>query len=813
MSKPNKQIPSSPKKKNITPIKKISVLDIDPENFVLENINMKELDHQSDEILNLSQIKEVAKKFNLAPPKGETWSKMQYINAIKKSLNYESDSDDSGKQIKLKPVQKVKPKPIESDSDESEKQVKLKPAQKVKSSPIKKKKAKAEVVDSDDENNKKKKITSPNKKTPKSPSVKYMVDSDGEEIKREKVDSDDEDFKIKDDEIVLSQIQEEHYGIMMNILNEYNFGIDQSALGAGKTYVAMMIFLRNQRTKQNKNGLFKHLVYISTVEMLGKVLPLLEKYKLPTNHLISFDSLRSVPNKQPKHGLLTRIDSTTDNGKKQVSFEVSDDFLELVKEGVLIIADETQKAKNKSQIFKSFAELERVIITTGGRSKVLELSGLYANKEEHFINVMTRLQIVSASKFFNPASVNRNIVGIFQLEDWCMKRDPTTTRQIMYKEGRRLNKTNVKEIAFELYNSVVRKFISHDMPPPPKNEGVELFLRNAFYNLSKMDQPFFDETLQDLIRATNVDNDQAVNMGLAKTSLRALEVCQINMYIRIGEKILKANKNNKLIIALNYTLPLETLIEYFADYGVISSHGGVKAKNRNALREKFNAPDRKFRVFIGNIRVINASIDLDDKDGRYPRYLLASPSYMYIDQHQLTGRAMRGSSTKSSVHFDFMYANIENNELQLKILDKLANSGKLTSVVFEKQVQNGILFPGTYPRHVEPSNTEIEIGPLKIRDLLKKLKSSEYEDLDDNEPKRGKTGYAKPQDDEDYNNYADELNKKYPNHKVNKKLTKQKVLDSDSENSEIDRSDDDNEYVSPIIVNTPTDSNIIKKKK
>ncbi len=836
---------------------KIQLLDIDPDNVDISKIDMTSLDPESDNVYDIAQLKQVASNLGIVPPKNRVWTKMGYINAIKDKLEALQNKEESEEEEKVpspKPKNVITPKKVivtpkkvvvtpskvisskkkvsESES-ESEEEIPISPSPK-KKLPLKiKKKPAPEESEEEEEEEKTSKVRKNYKATEKKESGKKFLEEENEIQEEEEFefDLDNDDDGI----ITLSEEQERHYNVLMKILNEFHFALDPSALGAGKTYTAMMVYLRNK---------FKHLIYISTPTMIGKVKPVLEKYGLPTKYLITFPTLRSVKGSQPAHGLLRRID-LQQQGKTRVtnktSFEVTKNFEKMVSDGCLLILDEVQHIKNDSLQNKAASALEEYIIKTNGKSRILELSGAYANKEEHFINVMYRFMIVTAAKFFDPRSNYAQNTGITQLENWCRLRNPIETARIM-AEHRFVNKSNYKNVAFDLISNIVMPIISDEMPPPPLPEGVELDVKNGFYGMSRQDQPYFDENLQNLMLASNYESgSNKIDWKLTKKSIRNIEISEINIYCRLGMDILTEHKNNKLIIALNYTIPLKTLTEFFESkgYGVIVMNGKVKPKLRQGLIDKFNEANNRYRVFIGNIAVINASIDLNDTDGRFPRYVLASPSYFFINQHQLTGRTVRGDKTKSSTIFRFVYVNI-NNDILLGILNKLAAAGKLCTPIHKKQVMAGIKFPGTYDQYHEEPRT-IPPGPYKVYELIDKAEK-EKEKEEDEEPQendlsdddtikecllKGKTKPTVPRSREEKEEYEEEIEASYKSKpspkkintttvkktelikkKPNSTLKKVNLYEQESEESE----ESEEEGVSPMLVPSPSTIVPIKKK-
>ncbi len=150
-----------------------------------------------------------------------------------------------------------------------------------------------------------------------------------QEIIRTTVEDSEEDY-ISDEEekkVVSRDDQNRHIEVMLNILKKFNFVLDSSALSSGKTYTAMSIY-------QKLN--LKNIIYIGALSMIEKIREVFKRYNIPTEHLYTFQGLRSTKGKQPKHGLLTRTDDEDGN----VIFKPTKKLKKIVEEGVLLVADE-----------------------------------------------------------------------------------------------------------------------------------------------------------------------------------------------------------------------------------------------------------------------------------------------------------------------------------------------------------------------------------------------------------------------------------------------------------------------------------------
>jgi hypothetical protein len=494
--------------------------------------------------------------------------------------------------------------------------------------------------------------------------------------------------KLERNPVVLRPGQKLHFGIIADILEKRKFALDTSSLGSGKTYIAMAAA---QRFK------LKHLIYISTGQIIEKVRPVLAEYDLPNNFMITFQSLRSTTGHQPKHGLLTRTEIQP-GISTSVKFHPTKLLETMIKEGVAFIIDEVQNIKNNSQQYKAVSVIERLIINSTGDSKVIELSGLPANKVEHFINVMRRFRIITAYRLFtNHKSGEQELIGASELVDFCYENDPIKTAQILDENP--WTKKNVKDVCFSLYEGVVQHLISHSMPPPESHVGVSVDIKNGYYEMSDADKSVLGESVSQLRGASGMNQANVIDTTLTRwnavtKSLQKIEISKINMMVRKAKEVLTENPNAKVIFGLNYTITLNLLEKALESYGVIAMRSSIKVAKRAELISEFNKPNNDFRVLIGNMRIINSGIDLDDRDGRFPRYAFGSASYLFIECHQFAWRFLRGKDTKSNSSVRFMFGICDAQESS--ILNALAKSSALCAKTLQKQIEAGVKFPGEY---------------------------------------------------------------------------------------------------------------------
>ena len=198
--------------------------------------------------------------------------------------------------------------------------------------------------------------------------------------------------------------------------------------------------------------------------------------------------------------------------------------------------------------------------------------------------------------------------------------------------------------------------------------------------------------------------------------------------------MLDSNPKAKVCIALNYKRTIKNVARQLKKYGLVTiwasdpdTKKAVPVDTRQDYITKFNEPNTDVRVLLGTLSIISQGIDLDDREGSYPRTAFESSSYFFMHCHQFTRRFLRGSYTESSSNVKFVYVNCDVKETS--ILDALFRQGDICTKTLKKQVEGGIKFPGQYENEIE-EEFEVSKGKYRIKDLLKGLEDVLPDDLD-----------------------------------------------------------------------------------
>jgi hypothetical protein len=224
----------------------------------------------------------------------------------------------------------------------------------------------------------------------------------------------------KEEKIYLKENQVPHVEKLEDILSAHYCAFDMSMMGSGKTYTSSYLSIDLE---------FEHVVVICPASVEAKWKDM-KNYGVRIHSVISYDSLRSRKGSQPKHGLLNRTDLEEGSG---VVFTPTELLNKLVKEGCLIVFDEAQKMKNKSDQFYACKAISTAILKIGGQSRFLLLSGTPIDKEVQAIHIMQMMGFIRQAKLYvyNKEERFLKLYGAQDLIDYCNTVDKEGTKEFL----------------------------------------------------------------------------------------------------------------------------------------------------------------------------------------------------------------------------------------------------------------------------------------------------------------------------------------------------------------------------------------------
>ena len=496
------------------------------------------------------------------------------------------------------------------------------------------------------------------------------------------------------EKIVLKEHQVPHVEKIKKIYEKHFIAFDMSTMGAGKTYTT---------SKLSLDIGFKHVIVICPVSVESKWWSM-KRFGVQLNQVLSYQTLRSIKNKNPKHGLLERIDiENEESGITKTIFTPTEKLINLIDEGLLFVVDEAQHIKNKNDQFGACqAIIKQIMNTDYTGSRILFLSGTPIDKEEHAVNMMQAMNIIKSNRLhvFIREESRLKLYGALELKKYIeFYIGEKGLDDFFRKHPWRVD--NVPHICYLLFQQFIKPAIASAMPSPP----LEIDCKNGYYKIvNEDDKKALIKSIAELQASalynerTNTLGNYKNNFGAIMKSLVKIESAKVNDMIRTVVETLEEDPNCKVGVFLNYRDNIDRMEDGLLKYKPLVMTGSVSKDRRQDLISKFQEPNTKYRVIIATVSVASTGIDLDDKHGDFPRFAFASPNYNILDLHQLTRRFVRLDS-KSPATFRFFYGLVARKEMS--ILNALSRKSDVMKDTLEGQVSEGIKFPGEYEDEFE----------------------------------------------------------------------------------------------------------------
>ena len=281
-----------------------------------------------------------------------------------------------------------------------------------------------------------------------------------------------------------------------------------------------------------------------------------------------------------------------------------------------------------------------------------------------------------------------------------------------------INADNATDICFEYFVHFLKPFVSSSMIP--ESNLMESEKVTAVYRvLSGSDRVLIDSGLSKLSKVVNTMSETGfANLQQRRIAIiegqRMIETGMIGTMVRVCRARLLAEPCLKVVISVNFSDTILDLMSMLAEFSPLEYSGKISRLRREEALKSFQEPSVRCRLLIGNLTCLSTGIDLDDKDGRFPRLCLSRPNYSTITLYQLSHRFNRGLDTRSMARVEFLYGggdvglDVSGGEsgggesggheeiLEKKLLKSLARKGGIMKEVSSEQCKAGVLFPGEY---------------------------------------------------------------------------------------------------------------------
>lgn len=493
--------------------------------------------------------------------------------------------------------------------------------------------------------------------------------------------------------------QEPHFERVKSILSKRMFYADVTQMGLGKTIVGCQL--------AKTLGLDLLVVGPLTVETNWAK----TAYRCDVKLLgfLSYEGLRSTKNHQPSHGLLVRRD-----GKLTV-FQATDKFRDMVKDGVLLIFDESQKAKNESEqahACQALACAITLLTPEQTKSRVGFLSGTPFDKEEHAVSFYRAVGLLQEERLgvWDIQTRTTSYEGIDKLHErfkLMFKDNPNLWEVSAQYKQIRDNKERIGQIRKKLYQwliKIVAKECFSSMVAPKIEFPLDI--KSGYYWLEpeakKQVEGYFADLMERLKHDPNKDTVKFDTAGLAALGyfMEKIEFTMAPTFARLAKEVLERDPRAQVAIFLNYHRAIDLVKELLAEYNPLSLTGKDPGKKRPKIMDTFQ--NAESRVIVAGLTVGGIGVNLHDTHGGRRRYALISPDYKSISLHQAVYRVHRvGSKSPAVVRLVFA----EGAQGYKNLLDCLARKATVLGKLTPEQVNAGVKYPGQYEDIYErPSN-------------------------------------------------------------------------------------------------------------
>lgn len=416
--------------------------------------------------------------------------------------------------------------------------------------------------------------------------------------------------------------------------------------------------------------------------------------------VLTYGKLRSKNNSQPTHGLLHSVNGVYDN--MGTGFIPTERLNQLFQVGIIIAFDEMHHIKNQNMQSNACRTLTITCLKKDQNlSRLAFLSGTPFDKQDHAFNVCEIIGFIRRKPLCNNYNGNLRYVGAEDLYKICLLLNREVTNKYYQPPSAVRKQQDVKDMCYRLFINVVKPSIISRMPPP--NIEAKLDIANGFYN-SESGTDLHNAVVK-LSEITNFSEDMNRcevsnrNETALKKQLETIEILKVPILIKLARQRLTENKFNKVIIYVTFRQSTNALVNALMEFTPMVVNGEVTKQGvRENLYNLFqNSPEH--RLLIIALGTGSESINLNDKDGRFPRYMYIVPSHELLKMLQAMYRIYR-VGTKSDATIRFIYGKYGSIEHSI-----------LSSIIKKKEVLKDVIGEticlDNYPNEYENENGDM----------------------------------------------------------------------------------------------------------
>lgn len=463
--------------------------------------------------------------------------------------------------------------------------------------------------------------------------------------------------------------QVDHFKRIEEILKRSHVALDSSDTGSGKTFTALMF--------AQKYNLAICVVCPNSV--LEGWRGYCRTYNIEIVDILSYTGLRGYRGKA-KNKLLEIRDG---------EYHTTDYFTSHAERGMLLVYDEVQNLMNETQQSKAAFCLTRAIIDYGPCSRIMALSATPACRQNHCFPLIKALGFCSQPRLYNYDHVTRSYdfegYGYAEIYRNAKETNPGLALEI-YSSAGMSNRTQ-SDLCYRFLTEVFLKNIRSSMPSPHLDNGD---YRLGLYRFSPDNVNKLRMAYSSIYAC--VDNDGILRANIT-TPCKMIGMSSVDTIVRLAE--VDIARGYKVIVFAEYHCVMDALKDRLIDHRPLILNGKVKNKDRKGIVEAFQEPSWDYPLLISHPKIGGVGIELDDKEGHFPRKTYLIPSYYFIDSIQASGRTVRATS-KSRAKIRIVECEVfsENTKILSSIMEKSLVVRNITGN--DRQI-----LPCDYPRVLE----------------------------------------------------------------------------------------------------------------
>lgn len=523
-----------------------------------------------------------------------------------------------------------------------------------------------------------------------------------------------------------------HVQRLLSIYEKYTAALDLSVMGSGKTITTLAI-ARSMRLP---------IFVICTKSARPMWTAKSAEFGVELIDVLNYESLRSRRFCKLKHPWLIRTDKEVGANRIKTSFSETADLARIVDAGVLIVFDEVHIARNASDQTLASHALMYSVFRSGPthaqrKSRIIALSGSPALSPEEYCRHMRIVGVYTEETLYTNHGGDFKLTGARSVMKAAFIMDPLATQKVVEKSGSLKSKENVIAFCYELYRTVISRYVVSAMPEPP-SEG-QLIVSNALMDLEGFptERAMFLEALkafekqmfegQCLARDDDAWYIKHLNpANITKQGVmghfRQLELSIVPAVMKHALNVRKTDPRAKLVFMFCFLDSVEKarqiLVEHLGEERVGVLIGEVGMNDRAKLIERFQKralrdeeeeeeeekadPEPALYALCGILKVMSSSISLHDTVGDEPRHAYIASNADVLNSHQATRRFLRvGSKGISTVNMCYGHVKLGGQVYtQSRMIDAIARRSATLSETLDEQVKAGVKFPGQYPSKV-----------------------------------------------------------------------------------------------------------------